>query len=68
MREVHLELILSEYNVKFFFTDAREFKKRGNMEMYEKAVKHILYMKRRMEDARRQIRWRKEQDALVWVI
>ena len=53
-------LALSELNVKYFFTDAREFKKSGNVEMFNLAVAHIKRLRREIHSAKRQIRWQKE--------
>lgn len=59
---------LAELNIRFFFTDAREFKQKGNTEMFKLAVAHIKRLRKEINDARSEIRYQKEQEALTYVI
>lgn len=47
---------LSELNIKYFFTDAREFKRKGNTEMHKLAVAHIKRLRKEINDARSEMR------------
>lgn len=55
-RSLIMELNLTSLNIKSYFTDAREFKKEGNILMYEKACKNIMFMRERINSIRATLR------------
>lgn len=58
-RSLIMELSLTSLNIKAYFTDARNFKKEGNILMYEKACKNIMFMRERINSIR--VALRKQQ-------